>query len=104
MTFFFKHHSYYLILITTLLSCVPPAAKEHQRGQWPTISREMKPWARWWWQGNALTKEGITAEMEAYHSAGIGGLEITPIYGVYGEEEHFIKYLSPEWMELLAHV
>jgi hypothetical protein len=70
---------------------------------WPEITRETKPWTRWWWHGSALTREGITSEMEAYQKAGIGGLEITPIYGVYGEEEAFIPYLSPQWMDLLLH-
>ncbi|HEX8041060.1 MAG TPA: glycosyl hydrolase [Chryseosolibacter sp.] len=92
-----------LVLLPCFFSCVPPSGKE-QEVAWPAVTREMKPWARWWWQGSALTKEGITAEMEAYHSAGIGGLEITPIYGVYGDEEHFVDYLSPQWMELLMHV
>jgi hypothetical protein len=41
--------------------------------------------------------------MEAYQKAGLGGLEITPIYGVYGAEKQFVNYLSPEWMELLRH-
>lgn len=90
-------------LVPLFFSCVPPSRKEADAA-WPSVTREMKPWARWWWQGSALTKEGITAEMEAYHKAGIGGLEITPIYGVYGEEEHFVNYLSPQWMELLMHV
>src|SRR5690349_18321185 len=70
---------------------------------WPTVNRETKPWTRWWWHGSALTKEGITAEMEAYQKAGLGGLEITPIYGVVGYENKFINYLSPEWMELFMH-
>ncbi|HYG18034.1 MAG TPA: glycosyl hydrolase, partial [Ohtaekwangia sp.] len=70
---------------------------------WPTIERETRPWSRWWWHGSALTPEGITAEMEAYQKAGIGGLEITPIYGVYGDENNFVDYLSPRWMELLMH-
>ncbi len=93
----------FLILLPVFFSCAPPSGKEVHTG-WPSITRETKPWTRWWWQGSALTKEGITAEMEAYHDAGIGGLEITPIYGVYGEEDHFIDYLSPQWMELLMHV
>jgi alpha-L-rhamnosidase len=70
---------------------------------WPEIARETKPWTRWWWHGSALTKEGITAEMEAYQKAGLGGLEITPIYGVMGYENQFVEYLSPQWMELLLH-
>src|SRR5690606_33780658 len=49
-------------------------------------------------------KEGITAELEAFSKAGLGGVEITPIYGVYGEEESFIEYLSPQWLEMLDHV
>ncbi|MBA4055461.1 MAG: glycoside hydrolase family 2 protein, partial [Marivirga sp.] len=70
---------------------------------WPEITRETKPWTRWWWQGSAVTKDGITAEMEAYQKAGIGGLEITPIYGVVGYEDKFVDYLSPEWIELFLH-
>jgi alpha-L-rhamnosidase len=79
------------------------AHSSNERPHWPSINRETKPWTRWWWQGNALTKEGITAEMEAYQKAGIGGLEITPIYGVVGYENKFVDYLSPEWMELLLY-
>ena len=53
--------------------------------------------------GSAVTKEGLTKEMEAYKKAGLGGLEITPIYGVYGTEKQFVNYLSPQWMDLLRH-
>ncbi|RAW00989.1 glycosyl hydrolase [Pseudochryseolinea flava] len=70
---------------------------------WSTISREHKPWSRWWWHGSAVTKEGITAELEAFKRAGLGGLEITPIYGVFGTEDRFVNYLSPQWMDLLVH-
>src|ERR1051325_7829096 len=35
--------------------------------------------------------------------AGLGGMEITPIYGVKGTEDQFIHYLSPKWMEMLQH-
>jgi len=41
--------------------------------------------------------------MEKYEKAGLGGLEITPIYGVKGAEDRFIKFLSPAWMEMLEH-
>lgn len=96
-----------VILLAAFLLCVacsPPAGREEVGKGWPSLTQENKPWSRWWWHGSALTKEGITSEMEAYHAAGIGGLEITPIYGVYGQEAQFVQYLSPEWMELLKHV
>lgn len=94
----------YLAVMLGILACTPSSLLQEEKTSWPSITNETKPWTRWWWHGSALTKEGITAEMEAYQQAGIGGLEITPIYGVYGGEETFVEYLSPAWMELLMHV
>ena len=80
------------------------AAKSDDIGeQWPEPSRETKPWTRWWWPGSAVTKAGITAELESFKKAGIGGVEITPIYGVVGYEDKFVNFLSPTWIELLLH-
>ena len=41
--------------------------------------------------------------MEAYRQAGLGGLELTPIYGVAGYEDRFVPFLSPVWMTLFDH-
>lgn len=41
--------------------------------------------------------------METYQKAGLGGLEITPIYGVKGQEANFIDFLSPKWVEMFKH-
>ena len=71
--------------------------------EWPEITQQAKPWSRWWWHGSSVTKEGITAELEAYKAAGLGGLELTPIYGVIGEEDQFIEYLSEEWLDMLVY-
>ncbi|HRI80253.1 MAG TPA: glycosyl hydrolase [Cyclobacteriaceae bacterium] len=92
----------FFLCFTAFQSCQSQIQSNEKPG-WPEIARETKPWARWWWHGNAQTKEGITAEMEAYQKAGLGGLEITPIYGVVGTEDKFVDYLSPQWMELLIH-
>ena len=94
----------FIAVTVCLLSCTFPTVMQEEKAGWPSVSSETKPWTRWWWHGSAVTKEGITAEMEAYQQAGIGGLEITPIYGMYGGEDQFIDYLSPEWMGLLTHV
>jgi hypothetical protein len=71
-----------------------------QRVQWPAITRQSKPWTRWWWQGSAVNKPDLTYAMQKYQQAGLGGMEVTPIYGVKGEESKFITYLSPQWMEM----
>jgi hypothetical protein len=70
---------------------------------WPDITQSARPWTRWWWLGNDVDAENITRLLEEYHRAGIGGVEITPIYGVEGQESREIPYLSPEWLEMLAH-
>lgn len=41
--------------------------------------------------------------MEKYQKAGLGGMEVTVIYGVKGLEDKFIKYLSPEWMDKFTY-
>ena len=68
--------------------------------QWPAITAQTKPWTRWWWMGSAVDKADLTANMEKYAAAGLGGLELTPIYGVHGYENQFVDYLSPKWMGL----
>jgi hypothetical protein len=70
---------------------------------WPPVTKQTKPWTRWWWHGSAVNERDLTAEMEKYQKAGLGGLEITPIYGVKGAEDSFIDFLSPAWMEMLEH-
>ena len=71
--------------------------------QWPAISAQTKPWTRWWWMGSAVDKKNLSLNMEQYQAAGLGGLELTPIYGVKGYEHQFINYLSPEWMDLFGY-
>ena len=62
-----------------------------------------KPWVRWWWPGSAVEPAQLSAQLEAYAAAGIGGVEITPIYAARGMESREIAYLSPRWVEMLAH-
>src|SRR3990170_2468498 len=71
--------------------------------KWPTITQVNKPWTRWWWEGSGVNAKDLTRSMQLYQQAGLGGLEITPIYGVKGYEKQFIPYLSAQWMEMLAH-
>ena len=71
---------------------------------WPEITSTTKAWSRWWWLGNILNERDTTAVMEQYAAAGLGGLEITPIYGVAGYEDRFLEYLSPEWVKQFGHV
>ncbi len=83
------------LLVSLFISC------STEKVEWPKSTQESKPWTRWWWMGNAVDYENIKRELKEFAEAGIGGVEITPIYGVKGEEERFIEYLSPEFSEIL---
>ncbi|MBN7801250.1 glycoside hydrolase [Algoriphagus aestuariicola] len=66
-------------------------------------AQSTKAWTRWWWMGSAVSKAGIKAQLTAFQQAGIGGVEITPIYGVKGQEENFLPFLSPQYLEMLEY-
>ncbi len=70
-------------------------------GAWPEIKKEHKPWTRWWWMGSAVDEPNIAHLLEQYADAGIGGVEIAPIYGAKDYEDRYIDFLSPEWIEML---
>ena len=71
--------------------------------QWPTVNPEAKPGSRWWWLGSAVDKENLQWNMQEYAKHGIGALEITPLYGVQGNDHNNIPYLSDKWMEMLRY-
>src|SRR3954463_14127226 len=89
--------------ITTIAGGALHAQRSPAAPAWPAITNEMRPWTRWWWQGSAVDSTNLTALLDAYHRVGLGGVELTPIYGVRGAEKEFIPYLSPRWVGMLEH-
>ena len=70
---------------------------------WPTITTEARPGTRWWWLGSAVDQENLKWNLSEYGEHGIGAVEITPIYGVQGNQANNITYLSDAWMAILRH-
>ncbi|WP_197088544.1 glycosyl hydrolase [Rufibacter radiotolerans] len=77
------------------------AAKQTQEALWPEVKKENRPWTRWWWMGNAVDEKNIDRLLTEYSQAGIGGVEIAPIYGAKGHESKYLEFLSPQWMGML---
>ena len=71
---------------------------------WPAPLPESKAGLRWWWPGSAVDKQNIEWSMKLFSASGIGSVEITPIYGVQGNEANAINFLSDRWMSQLAAV
>lgn len=74
-----------------------------QAQDWPEVRPEARPGSRWWWLGSAVDEKNLSYNLAEYGSAGLGSLEITPIYGVQGNDKNDIDFLSPKWMEMLRY-
>jgi len=100
-----KSRSLAVALFTPLFALLVPSTGVAQEpaSAWPEITRSAKPWTRWWWPGSAVDRANLTRQLEAIAAAGIGGVEITPIYGARGAEARYVDFLSPQWMEMLEH-
>ena len=95
--------------LTSLLFLLASLFSGLVSGQLPEITKkefasppmDYWPHTRWWWHGNAVTKESITRELEEMRSHGIRGVEQITMDSVY--EKGNIPYLSDEYMELARH-
>ena len=95
----------FLLLIIASISCIGAFNVRAQDSDlsWPVQTKESKPFTRWWWMGSAVDKSNLTYNLDELQKAGIGGVEITPIYGVKGNDSKEIPFLSPQWMDMLKH-
>ncbi|OYX85175.1 MAG: glycoside hydrolase [Flavobacteriales bacterium 32-34-25] len=95
--------NYLPFVVGILFSLNGVAQANKSNTAWPESKNVNKPWARWWWMGSAVDKPNLKSSLIDFQKVGIGGVEITPIYGVKGEENNFIDYLSPKYMEMLGY-
>ena len=61
-----------------------------------------QPWVYWFWLNSNITREGITADLEAMKAAGIGGVLIMEVD--QGAPVGPVAFASPKWLELFKHV
>ena len=65
---------------------------------------DARPKTWWHWMNDSVTKEGITADLEAMAQAGIGGVQVFNASLANYDTKRFVTpsadYLSPAWLEL----
>jgi hypothetical protein len=70
-------------------------------------SADARPMMRWWWFGPATAKPELQKELEQMRDAGIGGVEIQPVYPLMLDDAakgiRNYSYLSPEFLDDLAY-
>ena len=87
-------------------TAVCPAVAQQTRSlreQFQNPSDEAKPWTFWYWMYGVVSKEGITADLEAMKHAGLGGTYLMPIKGIHEGAQYDGKaqQLTPEWWEMV---
>jgi len=82
----------------------PAAADLHEGFLHP--SDDAKPMMRWWWFGPSVVKPELAKELETMQGAGMGGVEIQPVYPLVLDDPAKgivnFPYLSPEFLDDLT--
>jgi hypothetical protein len=68
---------------------------------------EARPFFRWWWNGNRVTRDELLRELRLMHAVGAGGVEINPIgmhEAIPNPSGRAIPWLGDEWTALVAAV
>jgi hypothetical protein len=96
------HLGFLCLLLLGLLVIGPVRADEliHDFQNPPEAAR---PWVFWYWMQGAVSRKGVTADLEAIKRAGIGGAYLMPIKDVTNPPllEPPVRQLSPEWWAML---
>jgi hypothetical protein len=91
--------------LAALLSLANTGANSHaaeSKPRWETDfqtpPQAAQPWVYWFWLNSNITREGITADLEAMHRAGVGGVLIMEVD--QGTPVGPVAFASPKWLEL----
>lgn len=60
-----------------------------------------RPWVYWFWMDGNLSREGMTADLEALQKAGVGGMIVMEVN--VGIPRGPVKFMSEPWMALFTH-
>ena len=85
---------FFILCTPTFLSAVAPE-------EFQTPPDSARPWVYWFIMDGNLTREGITADLEAMKDQGIGGVILMEVN--VGVPRGNVDFMSEEWQRLFAH-
>src|SRR5512133_1148567 len=83
------------------IPCSSMAHAELRPADFASPPAAARPWVYWFWMDGNLSREGITADLEAMQRAGIGGMIIMEVD--VGIPRGPVKFMSPKWRNLFKH-
>ncbi len=79
----------------------PETAPDRLGEVFQTPPSHAKPHTLWHWMNGNVSKEGISADLEAMHRIGLGGAMMYSLS--YQVPQGPVRYASPAWREMVAH-
>jgi hypothetical protein len=77
------------------------------RRVWAQPTAAARPMMRWWWFGAAVAPDSLDRELQAMHDAGLGGVEVQPVYPLVPDDRgrglvnH--PFLSAPFLDAVRH-
>ncbi len=92
-----------LLLISFMGFAQQPKAVDLIEKNFLNPPRSAKPWVFWYWMHGAVSKEGITADLEAMREVGIGGAYLMTIKDTSSAVpfQPAVRQLTPEWWAMV---
>lgn len=79
----------------------PNETLEALKAGWENPPSTYRTHTRWWWPGNAVTKEGIDFQLQEMKDKGFGGVEIMSFISVYTKGN--INFNSDEFVQMTKY-
>lgn len=96
---------YILFFAVVLTAAFNSAAQTQLEKDFLSPPPAARPWVFWYWMHGAVSKQGITADLEAMKQVGIGGAYLMPIKDTVTPLLYIpaARQLSPEWWEMVRY-
>jgi len=95
-------HIFATLLCSLLLATAARAAEADLAAAFAKPPDSARPWVYWFWLNGNITREGITADLEAMKRVGIGGVLIMEVD--QGAPLGNVPFMGEKWRELFKHV
>ena len=90
-----------LLTVLFLVSCPCAFSDDPLETGFKTPPDTARPQTWWHWMNGNISREGITADLEAMKRVGVGGAQI--FNADCGIPDGPVPFMSPEWRELVKH-
>ncbi len=91
-----------LLAVFLAVTMTAQAAEAPTPATFSSPPQAAKPWVYWFWLNGNITREGITADLEAMQRVGIGGVLIMEVD--QGIPLGPVSFAGPKWRELFKYM